>query len=352
MKTELLNFDLPAELIAQKPADKRSDSKLLAVDRSSSKFYDSRFSLISQFLKPNDCLVVNNTKVLQARFFAFRQTGAKLEGLFLAQLDNKRWKVMLKGSGKLKTGETINLGNKDNIAESDFKAELLEKCDQGECILEVFTNDDLETILDRIGFPPLPPYIKRTFDPTQASEDKLRYQTVYARQPGAVAAPTAGLHFTEELINQLKDIGISFATVTLHVGAGTFKPVTADNIEDHPIHSELCGIDEENAQLINDAKGKGSRIIAVGTTSVRTLETIADENGVIKPMRTSTRLFIMPGYRFKIVDAMITNFHLPKSTLLAMVAAFSSLEKIQQAYKHAIESKYRFFSYGDSMFIY
>lgn len=352
MKTEMLNFDLPAELIAQKPANKRSDSKLLVVDRSTEKFCDSRFSSISEFLKPDDCLVINNTKVLQARFFAFRQSGGRLEGLFLAQLDSKRWKVMLKGSGKLKIGEIINLSNNDNVAESDFKAALVEKDHQAACILEVFNNDSLETVLDRIGFPPLPPYIKRSYDCAQAAEDKLRYQTVYACQAGAVAAPTAGLHFTDELINQLKGMGIRFATVTLHVGAGTFKPVTADNLEDHQIHSEICSIDEENAELINDARSKGSRIIAVGTTSVRTLETIANENGILKSANTPTRLFITPGYRFKIVDAMITNFHLPKSTLLAMVAAFSSLEKIQQAYKHAVEEKYRFFSYGDAMFIY
>ena len=352
MKTEQFNFDLPDELIAQKPTDKRSDSKLLVFGRSGEGFCDSRFSSIADFLKPGDCLVINNTKVLQARFFAFRQSSGRLEGLFLAQLDNKRWKVMLKGSRKIKIGETICLGNNDNIAESDFKAVLIEKNNQGGCVLEVLAEDDLETILGRVGFPPLPPYIKRTFDPTEAAQDKLRYQTVYAQQAGAVAAPTAGLHFTDELMAQLKDIGIIFAIVTLHVGAGTFKPVTAENIEDHQIHSELCGIDEENARLINDAKSKGSRIIAVGTTSVRTLETIADANGILKPSYGPTRLFIMPGYRFKIVDAMITNFHLPKSTLLAMVASFASLEKILEAYKHAVEKKYRFFSYGDSMFIY
>jgi len=352
MKTEQLNFDLPAELIAQRPADKRSDSKLLVADRSKAEFCDSRFSSISQFLKPGDCLVINNTKVLQARFFAFRQTGGKLEGLFLAQLDQKRWKVMLKGARKVKIGEIINLSNNDNIAESDFKAALVEKDDQGRCILEVLTSDDLETVLDRIGFPPLPPYIKRTDDPTQAAEDKLRYQTVYAQHAGAVAAPTAGLHFTDELIAQLKDMGVIFATVTLHVGAGTFKPVTAENLEDHEIHSEVCGIDEENAQLINQAKSKGSRIIAVGTTAVRTLETIADENGILKPTNGPTKLFITPGYKFKIVDAMITNFHLPKSTLLALVGSFAGMEKMFKAYKHAIEEKYRFFSYGDSMFIY
>lgn len=352
MKTEIFNFDLPGELIAQKPADRRSDSKLLVISRESGGFFGSRFSLIAEFLKPGDCLVINNTRVLQARFFAFRQSGGRLEGLFLAQLDNKRWKVMLKGSGKVKIGETINLGNNDNIAESDFKAVLAEKDDEGGCILEMLGDDELEVILNRVGFPPLPPYIKRNEDPTQAAEDKIRYQTVYAQHGGAVAAPTAGLHFTDELITQLKDIGIIFATVTLHVGAGTFKPVAVDNLEDHQIHSEFCSIDEDNAQLINAVKNKGGRIIAVGTTSVRTLETIAGENGILKATHGATKLFILPGYRFKIVDAMITNFHLPKSTLLAMVASFVGLEKILEAYKHAVEEKYRFFSYGDSMFIY
>ena len=348
MKTKELNYHLPPELIAQQPSDVRSDSRLLVLDRSSGELVDSRFRQIGDFLFPGDCLVLNDTKVLPARFFGRRKSGGKLEGLFLAESEMNIWAVMLKGLGKVKVGESIYLMNKEK---NDFcRAVLLEKTGGGRCKLKIETTTDVGSILEKIGFTPLPPYIKRADNPAQDRIDKVRYQTVYARKAGAVAAPTAGLHFTKELIEQLKKAGISFAYVTLHVGTGTFKPITAENIEEHKIHQERFSIDEENAGIINAAKEKGRRIIAVGTTSARTLETAAV--GLhIKAIRGTTNLFIMPGYKYKIIDAMVTNFHLPKTTLLALVGAFAGLENILAAYHHAAERRYCFYSYGDAMLI-
>jgi len=368
MKTEELNYFLPPDLIAQYPLPVRSDSRLLVLNRTNREILDSRFSSIGDFLSAGDCLVLNDTKVLPARFFARRATGGKLEGLFLAQNADRTWDIMLKGTRKLNPGDLLILKDKQK---ADFcKAVLLEKQSQGRCLLRLNIEADVETILDKIGFPPLPPYIKRDDDPAVAEMDKLRYQTVYARHTGAVAAPTAGLHFTDSLIEQLKQTGICFAYLTLHVGTGTFKPVTTENLEDHQVHQERFSIDEENARIINAAKSKGGRIIPVGTTSTRALETVAlpttFETGPPGKYRRSrlsdwrippagesgtTKLFIRPGYKFKITDAMITNFHLPKSTLLALVAAFAGLDNILAAYNHAIEQRYRFYSYGDAMLI-
>jgi S-adenosylmethionine:tRNA ribosyltransferase-isomerase len=348
MKTDELNYYLPAELIAQQPVRVRSESKLLVFNRSSGELTDSTFSRIGDFLVSGDCLVLNDTKVLPARFFGRRSNGGKLEALFLTEHNPGVWEVMLKGVRKIKVGETIYLKDK---TKNDFcEAEILDKIGEGKCLLKIKTDTDVETILEKIGFPPLPPYIKRSDDLEQAAIDKLRYQTVYARHTGAVAAPTAGLHFTNQLIEQLKQAGICFAYITLHIGEGTFKPITAETIKEHKIHQEQFNIDEENAQLINAAKKKGGRIVTVGTTSVRVLETIAS-GSKIKVATGTTELFIKPGYEFKIVDAMITNFHLPKSTLLALVAAFAGLENILAAYRHAIEQRYRFYSYGDAMLI-
>ena len=348
MKTEKLNYYLPPELIAQRPVSIRSDSRLLVLNLSTRNILDSRFNAIGDFLLPGDCLVLNDTKVLPARFFARRATGGKLEGLFLAENYNGQWTVMLKGTRKLSPGDLLILKDKQK---ADFcDAVLLEKQPQGRCLLKPKTEADAETVLDKIGFPPLPPYIKRDDDPTTAKLDKQRYQTVYARHTGAVAAPTAGLHFTDRLIEQLKQAGICFANITLHVGAGTFRPITTENLENHQIHQERFSIDEENAKIINTAKKKGGRIIPVGTTSTRTLETTA-AGSQIKAATGTTDLFIKPGYRFKITDAIITNFHLPKSTLLALVAAFAGLDNIIAAYNHAIRQRYRFYSYGDAMLI-
>ncbi len=348
MKTEKLNYHLPPELIAQRPCSVRSDSRLLVLNRSTGETIDSRFKNIGEFLNEGDCLVLNDTKVLPARFFARRTTGGKLEGLFLAQESGNIWIVMIKGARKLSPGDVLILKDRQK---ADFcRAELLEKQASGRCLLSLQTEADTESVLDTIGFPPLPPYIKRDDDLRLAQIDKQRYQTVYARYSGAVAAPTAGLHFTEPLIEQLKQAGISFAYITLHVGAGTFRPVTAENLEDHRIHHERFNIDDENARTINTAKRRGARIITVGTTSTRTLETLAAGPQIVAATGT-TDLFIKPGYKFKITDAMITNFHLPKSTLLALVAAFAGLENILAAYNHAIEQRYRFYSYGDAMLI-
>jgi len=348
MKTDELNYYLPAELIVQQPLRVRSDSKLLVFNRSSSKLIDSTFSRIGDFLLRGDCLVLNDTKVLPARFFGERGSGGKLEALFLAESTAGVWEVMLKGTRKVKLGEIIYLKDK---TKNDFcEAEILNKTEQGGCRLKIKTDANVETILEKIGFPPLPPYIERGRDPSQAAIDKLRYQTVYARHTGAVAAPTAGLHFTDQLIEQLKQAGIHFAYLTLHVGVGTFKPITTENLNDHKMDKEQFEIDKENAQIINATKAAGGRIIAVGTTSARALETTATGSQV-KATTGTTGLFIKPGYKFKIVDAMVTNFHLPKSTLLALVAAFAGLENILAAYQHAIEQRYRFYSYGDAMLI-
>ncbi len=348
MKTDQLNYYLPTELIAQNPLSVRSESRLIVLDRSSGDISDSRFSSLGDYLAPGDCLVLNDTKVLPARFFARRPTGGKLEGLFLAADVDGIWTAYLKGIRKLKQGDEFYLKDRQK---ADFcKAVLLEKLDKGKCRLQIKADADARTVLDEIGFPPLPPYIKRDDDPAIAAEDKQRYQTVYARQSGAVAAPTAGLHFTEPLIEHLKQAGVQFAFITLHVGAGTFKPVTADNLEDHQIHQERFSIDQENAGIINMVKNKGGRIIPVGTTSTRVLETVA-AGSQIESVTGTTELFIMPGYRFKMIDAMITNFHLPKSTLLALVAAFAGLQNTLAAYNHAIEKRYRFYSYGDAMLI-
>lgn len=348
MKTEELNYDLPRELIAQQPSDIRSDSRLLVLNRLSGELIDSRFCRIGDFLLPGDCLVVNDTRVLPARFFGRRSSGGRLEGLFLIEDGPGVWEVMLKGARRVKPGESIYLRNKEK---GDFcRAVVLDKPGQGRYRLKIEAEAGLETILDEIGFPPMPPYIKRTDNISQAAMDKLRYQTVYARRDGSVAAPTAGLHFTKELIEQLKNIGVRFAYITLHVGAGTFKPITAENIEEHKVHQERFGIDTGNARIINKTKEKGGRIIAVGTTCVRTLETAAADSQV-QAVSGTTELFIKPGYKFRIVDAMVTNFHLPKSTLLALVAAFAGLEETLAAYRYAIERRYHFYSYGDAMLI-
>jgi len=347
MKTESLDYALPSELIAQHPAAKRTDSRLLVLSRKTGELTDSRFGNVGDFMSPDDCLILNNTKVVPARFFARRATGAKIEGLFLAEAAGGAWTVMLKGTRKLKRGETLHLKDRDR---NDFcKAVLLEKLGKGRCLLETEAEGDALTILEKTGFPPLPPYIKRDDDPLLARQDSLRYQTVYAQVNGAVAAPTAGLHFTDSLIDKLRAGGIDFAYITLHVGAGTFKPVAAENLEDHRIHAERFTIDAENAQKINAAKNQGNRIIAIGTTSVRTLESLPGPG--VEAAAGTTDLFITPGYEFKFVDAMITNFHLPKSTLLALVAAFAGLENTLAAYRHAIAERYRFYSYGDAMLI-
>jgi S-adenosylmethionine:tRNA ribosyltransferase-isomerase len=349
MKTDRLDYDLPSELIAQHPAAVRSDSRLLVLDRATGELADTRFSRVGEFLRRGDCLVLNDTKVLPARVFLRRRTGGRLEGLFLrVTAAPDVWEIMLKGARKVRPGERIYLQSKEQ--QDVLAVDVLEKRQDGVCLVKVEAGRDPETVLEAVGFPPLPPYIRRDRDATIAEADRQRYQTVYARCPGAVAAPTAGLHFTQQLIQRLKEQGIRFACVTLHVGAGTFKPVATEHLEEHQIHREWFRVDEGSAAIINAARADSRRIIAVGTTAVRVLETVCHA-GRVMPRADATSLFITPGYPFKIVDAMITNFHLPRSTLLALVAAFAGLEPIRRAYRHAIEQRYRFYSYGDAMLI-
>ncbi len=384
MKTSLFDYELPPELIAQSPAPSRSESRLLVLDRKGDAciappLLDRRFAEIGQFLRAGDCLVLNDTKVLPARFFAERKTGGAMEGLFLAEQAGA-WEVMLKGARKVRPGERIRILDRSRrvgiahhlspeeeggVQCTPYEAELIEKRPDGVCILRIDSDRSAEEILNEVGFPPLPPYIRRDGDIEQATEDRQRYQTVYARRPGAVAAPTAGLHFTEPLLARLQDQGVRLAWVTLHVGAGTFKPVTAEDLEHHEIHSEWYEVDAANARAISAAKEAGGRIVAVGTTVTRVLETVADcgfghaneseirnpKSDILQACQGTTNLFITPGYEFKIVDAMITNFHLPRSTLLALVAALAGLDATLAAYRHAVQQRYRFYSYGDAMLI-
>jgi S-adenosylmethionine:tRNA ribosyltransferase-isomerase len=347
METENLNYELPAELIAQKPAEKRDASRLLVLNRADGTIIDDSFAHIGDWLRKGDCLVINDTKVLPAKFFARRNTGAKIEGLFLEQQQDK-WLVMLKNSAKIKQGETLDLLDRGKNPYCPVLAEA--RLSAGQWLLRPQSNLSAEDILKDIGFAPLPPYIKRAQPQIEHKTDSLRYQTVYAQYSGAVAAPTAGLHFTEELLEQIKAKGITIAQVTLHIGEGTFLPVKTKTLEEHKIHSERFSLDDDNAQIINKTIEQGGRIIAVGTTSVRTLETLA-EGRKVNPQTGRTSLFITPGFEFRLVNGIITNFHLPKSTLLALVGAFAGLDKIMASYRYAVEKRYRFYSYGDCMLI-
>jgi S-adenosylmethionine:tRNA ribosyltransferase-isomerase len=348
MDIEKLNYHLPPELIAQRPVPNRSDSRMLVLNRANVVLLDSEFSQIAQFIKKGDCLVINNTKVLPARFFAKKPTGAKIEGLFIREQEHN-WLVMLKNSSRLKQGETLYL--LDRTKKQFCTAVIGSKLSDGQWFIKPDSPLVSEKILEIIGFAPLPPYIKRPDPASEYQLDTNRYQTVYAQQNGAIAAPTAGLHFTPELLEQIKAKGISIAQITLHVGQGTFLPVKTETLEEHKIHSEQYSIDARNADIINKTIRSGGKIFAVGTTTVRTLETVAQKYGKITADEGQTTLFITPGFEFKITDCLITNFHLPKSTLLALVGAFASLDKILAAYQHAVDQKYRFYSYGDCMLI-
>lgn len=348
MEIEKLNYHLPPELIAQKPAPRRDSSRLLVMNRPAGSLSDDNFSNICNWLHKGDCLVINNTKVLPARFFAQKTSGAKIEGLFLSQNTPDTWLVLLKNSLRIKEGQTLYL--LDRNKKPFCPAHIEKRLSEGQWLLKPDSSSAAGEILGDIGFVPLPPYIKRPAPQTEHKIDSERYQTVYASLNGAIAAPTAGLHFTEKLLEQIRAKGISIAQLTLHVGIGTFLPVKTETLEEHKIHSERFSLDKENADIINKTIQAGGRIIAIGTTTVRTLETVAIGRSV-KPASGQTNLFITPGFEFKITDCVITNFHLPKSTLLALVAAFAGLEKILAAYRYAIEQKYRFYSYGDCMLI-
>jgi S-adenosylmethionine:tRNA ribosyltransferase-isomerase len=352
MKTEDLNYELPGDLIAQHPTAERTRSRLLVLDRHTTALADKHFGDLVEYLQAGDLLVLNNTKVLPARFFARRVSGALLEGLFIKAIEPDTWEVLLKNARKLKSGEIFLIHPADGTP--DLEVTFLQQQSNGHCRIRVYGCTDPASTLNRIGYAPLPPYIKRCADTVQGSRDRERYQTVFAECNGAVAAPTAGLHFTKDLLGTLRRRGVETTTVTLHVGIGTFKPVTAVHLEDHAIHAEEIRIDKACARAVNRAKDQGRRVIAVGTTSTRALESAAVKTATgwrLQATCGSTQLFITPGYEFKIVDALITNFHLPQSTLIALVGALAGLDRIKEAYAHAVRERYRFYSYGDAMFI-
>ena len=340
MKVSDFNYDLPEELIAQTPILKRDESRLLVLDRNNKTMEHKIFKDIIDYLKPGDVLVRNNTKVIPARIYGKKETGANVEFLLLNNIEGDIWETIVRPGNKLHVGTKVIFG--DGI----LNAEVLEVLEGGTRKVK-FTYDGIfNEILDKIGLMPLPPYIHEEL------KEKDRYQTVYAKYNGSAAAPTAGLHFTDELLKDLEQKGIIIANVTLHVGIGTFRPVKEENIEDHKMHTEHFYIKKEDVEKINNAKKEGRRVIAVGTTSCRVLESIADENGFVKEVEEDTGIFIYPGYKFKCIDGLITNFHLPQSTLLMLVSAFTNREFILDAYKEAVKEKYRFFSFGDAMFIY
>ena len=340
MKLSDFNYDLPKELIAQVPIEKRDESRLLVLDRANKTVEHKIFKDILDYLKPGDCLVRNNTKVIPARLYGVKQeTGANVEFLLLNRIEGDTWEVMVKPGKKLMPGVKVSFG--DGL----LTAEILDKMEGGSRKVKFSYNGIFNEILDQIGLMPLPPYIKEKLD------KKERYQTVYAKHDGSAAAPTAGLHFTEDLLKKIKEKGVEIANVTLHVGIGTFRPVKEENIEDHDMHTEHYYIKGEDAEKINNTIKNGGRIIAVGTTSCRVLESVADENGFVKETEGDTNIFIYPGYKFKCINALITNFHLPESTLVMLVSALAGREYILDAYKEAVNKKYRFFSFGDAMFI-
>ena len=340
MKTSDFNFDLPEELIAQVPIEKRDESRLMVLDKEKKTIEHKVFKDILDYLKPGDCLVRNNTKVIPARLYGVKEeTGANVEFLLLHRVEGDIWEVMVRPGKKLMPGAKVSFG--DGI----LKAEILEKMDDGNRKVKFEYNGIFNEILDKIGLMPLPPYIKERL------KEKDRYQTVYAKYEGSAAAPTAGLHFTDELLEKIKEKGVEIANVTLHVGIGTFRPVKVENIEEHDMHSEHYYIKKEDADKINNARKNGGRIIAVGTTSCRVLESISDENGIVHETEGDTSIFIYPGYKFKCIDCLITNFHLPESTLIMLVSALAGKDYIMKAYEEAVKEKYKFFSFGDAMFI-
>ena len=341
MKVSDFSYNLPKELIAQVPIKNRDQSRLMVLDRKNKTIENKIFKDIIDYLEPGDCLVRNNTKVIPARLYGVKEeTGANVEFLLLKRIEGDIWEVMVKPGKKLMPGARVNFGN------GALKAEILEKLDGGNRKVKFEYSGIFNEILNEIGLMPLPPYIHEKL------KEKDRYQTVYAKYEGSAAAPTAGLHFTDKLFEKLKEKGVEVANVTLHVGIGTFRPVKVENIEEHDMHSEHFYIKAEDAEKINKAKKEGHRVIAVGTTSCRVLESIADENGYVKEVEGDTSIFIYPGYKFKCLDALITNFHLPESTLIMLVSALAGKDFIMQAYEEAVKEQYKFFSFGDAMFIY
>ena len=333
-------YDLPEELIAQDPLEDRSSSRLMVLDKETGNVEHHVFKEIIDYLNPGDCLVINDTKVLPARLYGNKVgTDAKIEVLLLKRREKDVWETLVKPGKKCKPGTVINFGD------GSLTGEVIDVVEEGNRLIKFNYEGIFEEVLDRLGEMPLPPYI------THKLKDKSRYQTVYAKYEGSAAAPTAGLHFTKELLEKIREKGVKIAHVTLHVGLGTFRPVKVDNILEHHMHSEFYMVDEEDANLINTCKENGGRIISVGTTSTRTLETVTDENGVVHEGSGWTQIFIYPGYKFKAINCLITNFHLPESTLIMLVSALAGREKVLNAYEIAVKEKYRFFSFGDAMFI-
>lgn len=333
-------YDLPQELIAQDPLEDRSSSRLMVLDKITGEVEHRHFKDITEYLRPGDCLVINNTKVIPARLYGVKEgTEAKIEILLLKRKENDIWETLVKPGKKCKIGTKIVFG------EGILTGEVIDIVEEGNRLIQFHYEGIFEEILDRLGQMPLPPYI------THQLQDKNRYQTVYAKYDGSAAAPTAGLHFTPELLQQVRDMGVEIAEVTLHVGLGTFRPVKETDVLKHHMHSEFYKIEQSEADKINKAKKEGHRVIAVGTTSTRTLESAADENGFLTEKSGWTEIFIYPGYQFKVIDALITNFHLPESTLVMLVSALAGREHVLAAYETAVEEKYRFFSFGDAMFI-
>ena len=351
MKLSDFNYYLPEELIAQTPIAKRDESRLLVLNKETGEVEHRVSKNIIEYLKPNDCLVLNETRVVPARIYGKREgvvtpsgvESSTIEVLLLKDMGDNKWEVLTKPGRKCQIGTRIAFSNDKD--EAKLVAEVVDVLEDGNRIVKLEYNGILNEILDEIGVMPLPPYIHEKL------QDKERYQTVYSRVEGSSAAPTAGLHFTPELLKQIEEMGIKIAKVTLHVGLGTFRPVKEENIEDHKMHSEYYEISKEACDIINETKKNGGRVICVGTTSCRTVESAADENGYLEPKKGDTSIFIYPGYKFKVLDCLITNFHLPESTLVMLVSALAGRENILNAYKIAVKEKYRFFSFGDAMFI-
>lgn len=339
MKTRDFWYDLPEELIAQTPLENRDTSRLLVLDRATGDVNHRHFYDIVDYLNPGDCLVMNDSRVLPARLLGHRPTGGAVELLLLRDLGDKRWECLAKPGRKLQAGQDVIFGN------GELTATVVEVLDDGNRVVEFHYEGIFLEVLERLGKMPLPPYIKAEL------QDQERYQTVYSKTVGSAAAPTAGLHFTNDLLEKIRAKGVTTAFVTLHVGLGTFRPVKADEIAEHHMHSELCMISAETAKILNETKAKGGRVICVGTTSCRTLESLVNDDGTFEERSKWTEIFIYPGYKFKAMDGLITNFHLPESTLVMLVSAFAGRENILNAYQIAVEERYRFFSFGDAMTI-
>ncbi|MCR4610793.1 MAG: tRNA preQ1(34) S-adenosylmethionine ribosyltransferase-isomerase QueA [Lachnospiraceae bacterium] len=340
MNVSDFDYELPEELIAQDPLERRSESRLMVLDKNTGEVTHKHFYDITEYLRSGDCLVINNTKVIPARLYGNKEeTNALIEILLLKRLDADTWECLTRPGKKARKGARIIFG--DGL----LKGEIIDMVEEGNRIIRFEYDGIFEEILDKLGEMPLPPYI------THKLKDKSRYQTVYAKYDGSAAAPTAGLHFTPELLQTIRDKGVRIAEVTLHVGLGTFRPVKVENVLEHHMHSEYYEVDKEAADIINETKRNGGRVISVGTTSTRTLESVADKNGHIEPKSGDTDIFIYPGYEFKVIDALITNFHLPQSTLIMLVSALAGRENVLSAYEEAVKERYRFFSFGDAMLI-